>query len=51
MQLHEQVGGEDDIPYSSNPSMCSETLQSPSYHIHKKAIECVKNSDCAHESG
>lgn len=50
MQLHEQVEGEDDIPYSSNPSMCSETLQSPSYDIHKTAIEYVRNILIVHMS-
>lgn len=50
MQLHEQVEGENDTPYSSNPSMCSETLQSPSYHIRKTAMECVKNILIVHTS-
>ena len=50
MQLQEQVEGEDDIPYSSNPSMCLETLQIPSYRIHKTATECVKAILIVHAS-
>lgn len=50
MQLQEQVEGEDDIPYSSNPSMCLETSQIPSYRIHKVAMECVKAILIVHAS-
>lgn len=49
MQLYEQVE-EDDIPYSSNPSMCLETLQILSYHIHKTATERVKTILIVHMS-
>lgn len=49
MQLYEQVE-EDDIPYSSNPSMCLETLQILSYHIHKTATERVKTILIVHTS-
>lgn len=50
MQFPEQVEAGDDIPWSWNPSMCSETVQSPSYGIHKPAMECVKNIVIVHTS-
>lgn len=50
MQLYEQVEEDDDIPYSSNPSMCLETLQIPSYQIHETATECVKTILIVHTS-
>lgn len=50
MQFPEQVEAGDDIPWSWNPSMCSETAQSPSYGIHKPVMECVKNIVIVHTS-